>query len=492
MAKSADICLVVEGSYPYVTGGVSSWLQWLMENLEELTFSIVALVAEEKEEAERKYRFPDNVVSYQEFVVFDARQIKQAAPLPLSRKHWAALSEGLHRMMTEWKKGRLSQESIDLLRDLAFHRSPRIFRNFFQDEAAFSLLTRLYEEFREDAGFLKYFYNVRNIHLILYRLLTLVRRMPEASVYHAPGTGYGGLLACLNAVLLDRASLITEHGIYLQEREMELLRSDWLDDEYLKEMWIDTFTALCLWQYNASDRIVTLFEGNRRLEVDYGADAERIQVIPNGIDIPRYREARRERCRTDPRTLGYVGRIDSVKDIKTFIQVVALVKEAYPNTRALAVGPHEDQPAYFQECLDLARMLGLEETLTFTGPADVIPYYRQMDVLLLTSIKEAMPLAVMEAMASGLPVVATNVGACRELLLGEGDGLGEAGSVRRVMDAEGIAEAALAILGDETRADRMAESGIRRIEARYGEDRVLEAYRHLYQELMHERNRTTD
>jgi glycosyltransferase involved in cell wall biosynthesis len=183
--------------------------------------------------------------------------------------------------------------------------------------------------------------------------------------------------------------------------------------------------------------------------------------------------------------VGFVGRVDAVKDIKTFIQVVALIRRALPDVRALAVGPTDDQPAYFQECRDLVRMLGLEETLTFTGPADVIPHYREMDLLLLTSIKEAMPLAVMEAMASGLPVVATDVGACRELLLGEGDGIGEAGAVRRVMDAEGIAEAALAVLRDPAAADRMAANGIRRIENRYSEDLVLERYRDLYRELMH-------
>ena len=490
MAKSADICLVVEGSYPYVTGGVSSWLQWLMENLEELSFAVVALVAEEKKEEDRRYRFPENVVSYQEFDIFDSTEIEASAPLRISRKRWAVLSDGLYRLMTEWKEGRLSDGSVETLREVIFELSPGVFRNFFQDEAAFSLLTRLYEEFRGDAGFLKYFYNVRNIHLILYRLLTLLPRVPEAAVYHSPGTGYGGLVTCLKAVLDDRAGLITEHGIYLQEREMELLKSEWLDDAYLKEMWIDSFSALCLWQYNTCDRIVTLFEGNRRLEEDYGADPERIQVIPNGIDIPRFLEARRERCRTRPPTVGFVGRVDAVKDIKTFIQVVALIRQALPDVRALAVGPTDDQPAYYQECRDLVKMLGLGETLTFTGPADVIPYYREMDVLLLTSIKEAMPLAVMEAMASGLPVVATDVGACRELLLGEGDGIGEAGAVRRVMDAEGIAEAALAVLRDPAAADRMAENGIRRIENRYGEDLVLKRYRDLYRELMHGRHRT--
>lgn len=491
MAKGADICLVVEGSYPYVTGGVSSWLQWLMENLEDFTFSIVALVAEEKDEHDRKYAFPENVVSYQEFVIFDYTEIEKAAPLKLSRKRWAVLSDGLHRMMSDWREGSLSAGSVEVIRDVTFNLSPRIFRNFFRDEAAFSLLTRLYEEFRGEVGFLNYYYNVRNIHLILFRLLTLLPRMPGASVYHSPGTGYGGLMACLKALLYGRASLITEHGIYLQEREMELLGSEWLDDSYLKDMWIDSFSALCRWQYNTCDQVVTLFDGNRRLEQDYGADPERIRVIPNGIDIPRFQAARRKRCRTDPRTVGYVGRVNSVKDIKTFIQVMALLRDAYPEVRALAVGPTGEQPDYFKECIDLVKMLGLEGVLTFTGPADVIPYYREMDVLLLTSIKEAMPLAVMEAMASGLPVVATDVGACRELLLGGGDGFGEAGSVRRIMDAEGIAEAALTILRDEALADRMAESGIKRIEQRYGEDMVLGQYKDLYLELMHGRNRST-
>ena len=92
MANRADICLVVEGSYPYVTGGVSSWLQWLMENLEDYTFSIVALIAGERKEEERRYRFPENVVSYQEHVIFDYREIEKAAPLSLSEGRWAALS----------------------------------------------------------------------------------------------------------------------------------------------------------------------------------------------------------------------------------------------------------------------------------------------------------------------------------------------------------------------------------------------------------------
>jgi len=89
MEKGSDICLVVEGNYPYVTGGVSSWLQWLMEKMNEFTFSIVALIPEEKKHEERKYSFPDNVVLYQEFILFDYDEIEKHPRSKLSRKKMA-------------------------------------------------------------------------------------------------------------------------------------------------------------------------------------------------------------------------------------------------------------------------------------------------------------------------------------------------------------------------------------------------------------------
>lgn len=488
MANGSDICLVIEGSYPYVTGGVSSWIQWLLENMQDHTFSIVALTADRKTEQERKYVFPENVVSFQDFVIFDYSEIEGASPLKLRKKEWLRLSARLHRLMKDWQKGWLSPESIRFLKELLTGKSPRIFRNFLDDESAFGLLTRLYEEFRADAGFVKYFYNTRNIHLILFRLISLVTQLPPAAVYHSPGTGYGGLLACLRAALFAAGSMITEHGIYLQEREMELLKSEWLDDPYLKDMWIDNFTALCKWQYNTCDRLITLYEGNKQLEIDYGSRADKIQVIPNGIKIERFQKARQERCRRHPRTIGFVGRVDSVKDIKTFIQALAVIRRDYTRIRGLIIGPRKDQPGYYRECVDLIAMFNLTGVITFTGRTDVLKYYREMDVLLLTSIKEAMPLAVMEAMACGIPVVATDVGACRELIFGLGDGLGDSGFVTRVRDPEGIAEAALRILRDPGLADRMAEAGMNRIERFYREELIINQYQEIYRELLNGRH----
>jgi glycosyltransferase involved in cell wall biosynthesis len=482
MEKGSDICLVVEGNYPYVTGGVSSWLQWLMEKMKEFTFSIVALIPEEKKHEERKYSFPDNVVLYREFVLFDYDEIEKHPPSKLSREKWQGISDSIYQLMKDWRKGVLSEGSLSLIRDLVNNETPGIFRNFLEDEAAFALLTKIYEKRRDGAGFLKYFYAHRNIHLILFRMLSLYQKLPSSKIYHSPGTGYAGMLACLKSALDGKKSIITEHGIYLQEREMELLKAGWLEDPYLKEMWIDFFSAICRWQYNSCDRLITLYQGNKYLEVEYGARAEKIMVVPNGIEVARFKEARCSRCTKDPRMVGLVGRVNNVKDIKTFLEVMAIVKKEYQKVEAWIIGPTDNQPEYYTECTELLDMLGLNDTITFTGIADVLDYYKKMDVLVLTSIKEAMPLVVMEAMACGIPVVTTDVGACNELVYGLDDGIGPAGIVARIRDVQAIAAATVKILEDRELASDFGENGIKRIERLYREDLIIKQYFNIYQE----------
>jgi glycosyltransferase involved in cell wall biosynthesis len=180
--------------------------------------------------------------------------------------------------------------------------------------------------------------------------------------------------------------------------------------------------------------------------------------------------------------VGLVGRVDNVKDIKTFLEVMAIVKKEYQKVEAWIIGPTDNQPGYYTECTELLDMLGLNDTITFTGIADVLDYYKKMDVLVLTSIKEAMPLVVMEAMACGIPVVTTDVGACNELVYGLDDGIGPAGIVARIRDVQAIAAATVKILEDKELASDFGENGIKRIERLYREDLIIKQYFNIYQE----------
>ena len=108
MENGADICLVVEGSYPYVTGGVSSWLQWLMKSMPDFTFSVVALISEAKTPEERQYPLPGNVLEYKEFVISDFSEIQNAPYSRMSRREWNRIYPRLYRLMIDWQKGILS------------------------------------------------------------------------------------------------------------------------------------------------------------------------------------------------------------------------------------------------------------------------------------------------------------------------------------------------------------------------------------------------
>jgi glycosyltransferase involved in cell wall biosynthesis len=80
------------------------------------------------------------------------------------------------------------------------------------------------------------------------------------------------------------------------------------------------------------------------------------------------------------------------------------------------IGPTDEDPAYYEDCKLLVESLRLTECFHFTGRADVREYYAFLDVLLLTSVREAQPLMILEAYCAGLPVVSTKVGNVPELL----------------------------------------------------------------------------
>jgi glycosyltransferase involved in cell wall biosynthesis len=159
---------------------------------------------------------------------------------------------------------------------------------------------------------------------------------------------------------------------------------------------------------------VALFEHNRRLQVELGAPADKTRVIPNGIDVPFYQGVQRR-----PRPgyhVGLVGRVVPIKDIKTFISTAKLLSGTIPESRFYCIGPTDEDEAYFEDCQTLVRSLRLADRFEFTGRQDVREYYGFLDVLMLTSVREAQPLVILEAQCAGLPVVSTKVGNVAELL----------------------------------------------------------------------------
>ena len=185
----------------------------------------------------------------------------------------------------------------------------------------------------------------------------------------------------------------------------------------MRDLWISVFEGYARACYDACTAITTLYSDNQHLQLALGAEARKLRVIPNGIDISRFQGSG---CASpdDRPTVALIGRVVPIKDVKTFIAAAATIRQRIANLRVLVMGPTDEDEAYFEECGQLVADFGMSDCVTFTGSVRIADLLPTIHVVVLTSLSEAQPLVLLEAGAAGIPCVATNVGACREIIEG--------------------------------------------------------------------------
>lgn len=470
------ICLIVEGCYPYVVGGVSAWVQMLLRQMPEHQFTIVSIGAEGKQRGQFRYTVPANVTELREYFL-DEPIAPDAAPVPAR-----PLTTGGRQALLDLVQG--TPPDWAPLFELFGGKQPYPVQAFLQSADFLSLVQRLAEGAGRNTPFKDLFWTLRSMLLPALELLRCP--VPEADVYHAVATGYAGLLGAKFSYFTQKPYLLTEHGIYTREREEEILKADWVPS-YFKPTWIGYFRALSQAAYRQAGTILSLFQGARELQIGLGADEQKCRVIPNGIDIRRFAAIPPLDPSPHPLRIGAVLRIVPIKDVKTMIYSFHRIKAARPDATLDLIGPYDEDPGYYQECQELIRRLGCRD-IRFVGRADVTQWLPKLDLVILTSISEGQPFVLLEAMAAHRPVVATNVGACREIIEGAGDGLGPAGRVVPVMSPAAIADNILAISRSPAQLRALAENGYRRVLRFYQDKDFLAAYRSLYREAVQTQN----
>jgi polysaccharide biosynthesis protein PelF len=256
---------------------------------------------------------------------------------------------------------------------------------------------------------------------------------------------------------------------------------------YIRGLWIRFYEQIGRMAYDHASPIVSLYEGNRLRQISDGAEAKKTLVIPNGISVQRYRVALEKRAKEIPPVLGLIGRVVPIKDIKTFIRTLRILGNERTDVQGWIVGPEDEDPSYVNECKELVASLGLRDSVKFLGFQNVLEILPQLGLLVLTSISEALPLVILEGFASGVPCLATDVGSCRELIEGRGEedrGLGAAGSVVFIADAEGTAKAARELLDNQERWRAAQCAGLERVKRYYDDKLMFSSYRNLYQQAL--------
>jgi glycosyltransferase involved in cell wall biosynthesis len=493
-AREADIGLLLEGTFPYVSGGVSSWVNQMIRGFPDITFAVVFIGSMEEEYGEAKYELPENVVHFERHYLYSRRRAPEIKKIEGDAATFA-VAEEMHRY---FRAPHAHSEGRALFKQLAPQLAGGTLsqEDFLYSQRSWEFIAAQYREFSSDPSFVDYFWTVRTMHAPVWILADIAKNLIPCKAYHTVSTGYAGLLGALLRHRTGKQLILSEHGIYTKERRIDLFNAHWIPDNrvifqrdpteiaYFRQMWMRFFEGVGKICYDASDAIIALYEGNRLRQIEDGADPAKTTNIPNGIDVARYAALRSQRPARTPPVMALIGRVVPIKDVMTFIRAMRTVVNRLPEAEAWIVGPEDEDPQYAQECRNLAVGLGIDEKvkhLGFQRLTDILP---QVGVVVLSSISEALPLVLLEGFAAGVPAVATDVGACRQLINGldaEDQALGAAGTVVGIADPQALAVAAVELLTDQEKWQAASAAGIRRVETYYNQEQMFARYRAIYE-----------
>jgi lipopolysaccharide/colanic/teichoic acid biosynthesis glycosyltransferase len=309
----------------------------------------------------------------------------------------------------------------------------------------------------------------------LWHLYRLMRRERFDIVHvHTPVAAALGRVAAWMA----RVPIViyTAHGFYFHDDMRRWLKQPIIWVEKLLGKITDlTFTQ------SQEDAITAAREGiseeGRVVRIGNGVDIERF-IMPPANDGVRMELGLSQQ----DKIVGFVGRLVREKGLLELIEAVKEVAKVLPDTRLVLVGEtldgDRDQKAK-QALRQAIEQDGLQDRVVFTGFVEDIPrVMAAIDLFVLPSYREGMPRTIIEAMACGKPVVATNIRGCREEVVH-----GVTGMLVPVKDAASLAEAMKSVLSNPDLAQEMGRAGQQRAVEMFDErtvlDRQMEAYRHL-------------
>ena len=248
--------------------------------------------------------------------------------------------------------------------------------------------------------------------------------------------------------------------------------------EHTEASWQNRWARLCSrWTYRRARRIIAVSTPiERRLIERDGVPRELVTLIPNAVipvsgNPPDLADTLPDGWSQRP-LVGVVARLQPEKGVATFLKAAAHVSKVSPEARFLVIG----DGALREELLDLVGRVGLQERVRFLGyRAHARALTGLLDVLVVPSLTEGSPLIVLEAMAAGVPVVASAVGGIPDQVRH-----GEEGVLVPPGDPDALAGALGALLEDPAHAHRLGEAGRRRTENEFSHEALVRRIEAVY------------
>ncbi len=462
------ICIVAEGCYPYVVGGVSSWIHSMIRSFPEHEYVVLSIVADRDSGGKFKYELPENVSEVYEVYLNDEDWGKERRKR-LKKSEYEALRSVVVNDHPDW------EGFIQIVSKKGFSYNDLVMGMDF-----YETVKEAYRKKYTDVPFVDFLWTMRSMYLPL--ILVMSSDIPKADLYHCVATGYAGVLGAMAKLKYGCRLLVSEHGIYTREREEELIKATWVRGLY-KDIWIEQFKKMSQLAYDQADVVTSLYAHASELQEELGCDREKLRVTPNGVDANRFTDIP---GKTDEDkeyvNIGAIVRVTPIKDIKTMIRAFAFAKNRVKNLKLWIMGPCDEDEEYAKECFDIVEAMNLDDVV-FTDRVDVTQYMGRMDFTVLTSISEGQPLTILEGFAAKKPVVATDVGNCRGLIYGESDDYGAAGILTHIMNVEEIANAFVSMAMNPEMTKKMGEVGYQRLMDKYLISQMKETYKRIYDDL---------
>ena len=211
-----------------------------------------------------------------------------------------------------------------------------------------------------------------------------------------------------------------------------------------------------------------------------GIRKKRITVIPNGVPVARFAEALptlgREIGKANRIVVGMVGRLIAEKGPDLFLKAAQAILVRFPDTLFALIGNGQER----RNLEELTRELKIEGNVIFTGERRDMPeIYASLDIVVLPSLSEGMPMAILEAMAAGKPVVASCVGAIPGVVLPNRTGL-----LVEPGDVVGLHRAITTLVAAPELRVRLGEEGQRLIRRHYSAEAMAQGYMEIYHQVV--------
>jgi glycosyltransferase involved in cell wall biosynthesis len=473
--RRPSVLMVTEGTYPYAVGGVSSWCDLIVRGIPEIDWQLLPLVGSGMP-ALPVFELPANVRLVRRLELWSPELPPRR--LGRSRSGSDALPAVLVRDLLGWEAD--GARLLDTL--VECRRSPAQIRPLFRSRAGWSSflagLDDVLSERSEDAlppPRLDVVDAARLYQTLYWVARTAATETPPCDAVLVTAAGWAAIPGLVHRALFETPLVLSEHGIYVREAYLDAVRR--LPTASARFVATRLARGLARAAYASSDVVCPVTDANARWEQGLGVEPRRIRVIYNGVKVS-------DRPAPPPgrATVVSVGRIDPLKDVHTMLRVAQEVLERFPDARFLHYGPvTSGQEAYGRSCHELHSRLGLGERFRFMGrTADPHGVVREADIVLMTSISEGLPLAALEGMAQGRPVVSTAVGGVPDMLRG-------AGLLAPACDVHQLAAAVCLLLREPALSRRLGERGYERVATRFTEEGCVGGYRDLLVELV-ERN----